>query len=103
MGGFTFNGDVVADYVNATIKEGGPVPRIPPLRVLGGLEAQSDSIDGRVEVEWSDAQERVAAFQTPTDSHTLVNASVAAAPSGRENATPPILSANKNLPLHARP
>jgi iron complex outermembrane receptor protein len=29
-------GDLVTDYVRATVKDGGPVPRIPPLRVLAG-------------------------------------------------------------------
>ncbi|PWG03757.1 TonB-dependent receptor [Sphingosinicella humi] len=101
-GGFKVVGDVVADYVHASIKDGGPVPRIPPLRLLGGLEAQSDHVDGRVEVEWSDAQERVSAFETPTDSHTLVNASVAWRPWGRENPTSLILSANNLFDVDAR-
>ena len=102
MGAFQVVGDVVADYVRATIKDGGPVPRIPPLRVLGGLEAQSDYVDGRVEVEWSDDQERVSAFETPTDSHTLVNASVAWRPWGRDNPTSFILSANNLFDVDAR-
>ena len=35
-GGFRFVGDAVADYVRASVKGVGPVPRIPPLRLLGG-------------------------------------------------------------------
>lgn len=101
-GGFQFVGDVVADYVHASIKAGGPVPRIPPLRILGGLEAQSDHVDGRIEVEWSDDQDRVSAFETPTDSHTLVNASVAWRPWGKENPTSLILSANNLFDVDAR-
>src|SRR3546814_20920932 len=49
------------------------VPRIPALRVLGGLEAQGERVDARVEVEWTDDQTRVAQFETPTDGFTLVN------------------------------
>ena len=101
-GGFRFNGDVVADYVNATIEKGGPVPRIPPLRILGGIEAQSDHVDGRLEVEWSDEQERIAAFETPTDGHTLVNASVAWRPWGKSNPTTLLLSANNVFDVDAR-
>ena len=60
--------DALADYVRATIRVAGPAPRIPPLRLLGGLEAQSDRINGRVEVEWVDRPEpdRRASRRRPT-------------------------------------
>ena len=38
LGAYAINVDGVADYVHATIKGSGPAPRIPPLRLLGGLE-----------------------------------------------------------------
>jgi iron complex outermembrane recepter protein len=96
-------GDLVSDYVRATIKEGsGPVPRIPPLRVLAGLEAQTGNVDGRVELEWTDDQDRVAAFENPTDGFTLVNASVAWRPWGRSNGTTLLLSANNIFDVEAR-
>ncbi|MEA3016230.1 MAG: iron complex outerrane recepter protein, partial [Sphingomonadales bacterium] len=44
VGGFAINLDAVGDYIRATIHGSGPVPRIPPLRLLGGIEAQSDSL-----------------------------------------------------------
>jgi iron complex outermembrane receptor protein len=101
--GLKIVGDLVTDYVRATIRnEGGPVPRIPPLRVLGGLEAQTAALDGRVEVEWVDDQERVAAFENRTDGHTLVNASIAWRPFGRENSTTLLLSANNIFDVDAR-
>jgi iron complex outermembrane receptor protein len=102
VGGVRVVADVVADYVRATIKGRGPVPRIPPLRVLGGLEAQSGVLDGRVEVEWADDQDRIAAFETPTDGFTLVNASLAWRPFGRDNETVVVLSANNILDTDAR-
>ena len=101
-GGFAFVGDVVADYVRATVKGVGPVPRIPPLRVLTGLEAQSAKWDGRVEVEWVADQDRVAAFETPTDGFTFVNASVAWRPWGRNNESALVLSANNIFDVEAR-
>jgi iron complex outermembrane receptor protein len=101
-GAFNVVGDVVADYVRATVKGAGPVPRIPPLRLLGGLEAQSERLDGRVEVEWVDDQKRVAAFETPTDGHTLVNASLAFRPWGKERESVLILSANNIFDVDAR-
>lgn len=100
--GYRFVGDVVADYVRATLEGAGPVPRIPPLRLLGGIEAQSDKIDGRLEIEWVDEQTRVAAFERPTDGHTLVNASVAWRPWGKTRETVVMLSANNIFDVDAR-
>jgi iron complex outermembrane recepter protein len=101
-GGFRFVVDGVADYVRGTIKGAGPVPRIPPLRLLGGIEAQSDSLNGRLEVEWFDAQKRVAEFENPTDGFTLVNASLAWKPWGRARETTLMLSANNIFDVEAR-
>ncbi len=101
-GGFRFVGDVVADYVRATVKGAGPVPRIPPLRLLGGIEAQSDKIDGRVEVEWVADQDRIADFETPTDGHTLVNASLAWRPWGKARESALVLSASNIFDVDAR-
>ncbi len=101
-GGFRFVGDAVADYVRATVKGAGPVPRIPPLRLLGGLEAQSDTLDGRLEVEWVADQRRVAEHETLTDGHTLLNASLAWRPWGKARETMLLLSANNILDVDAR-
>ena len=101
-GGFRFVGDLVGDYVRATIKDGGPVPRIPPLRLLGGIEAQSDRFDGRIEAEWVDDQDRIAAFENPTDGHFMVNASLAWHPYGKRRQTMVILSANNIFDVDAR-
>ena len=101
-GAFTFVADTVADYVHAKLDGAGPVPRIPPLRLLGGIEAQSDHVDGRFEVEWADKQDRVADFETPTDGFTLVNASVAWRPWGKTKETSVMLSANNIFDVEAR-
>lgn len=94
--------DGVADYVRADIEEGGPVPRIPPLRILAGVEAQMDKFDARLESEWVADQNRTAAFENSTDGHTLVNASVSWRPWGRDNPTALILSANNIFDVDAR-
>jgi iron complex outermembrane receptor protein len=101
-GDFRFVADGVADYVRAKIDSVGPAPRIPPLRVLGGIEAQSDLVTGRVEVEWSDKQTRVAAFETETGSHTLVNASVLWRVLGVDSPATLQLSANNLFDVDAR-
>ena len=102
FGDFTLNADAVADYVRATIEQAGPAPRIPPLRLLGGLEAQSDLVDGRIEVEWVSEQDRIAAFETPTDGYTMVNASIAVHPFGDDNQSSIVLSANNIFDVDAR-
>ena len=94
--------DGVADYTRATVSGGGPIPRIPPLRLLGGIEAQANHFDARIEVEWSDRQNRIAAFETATPSFTMVNASIAFRPFGRDNPTSLLLSANNILDVEAR-
>jgi iron complex outermembrane receptor protein len=94
--------DGVADYVRATIAGGGPVPRIPPLRLLGGIEADTSHLGGRLEVEWVADQERVAEHETPTDGHTLVNASVSWRPWGKDRESMLILSANNIFDVDAR-
>jgi len=101
-GGFRFVGDLVTDYVRATIKGGGPVPRIPPLRVLAGVEGQSDKIDARVEAEWVDDQERVTAFEGRTEGFTTLNASLAWRPWGKSRNATIILSANNVFDVETR-
>tara|TARA_R110000772_G_scaffold173328_1_gene285286 strand:- start:35 stop:2137 length:2103 start_codon:yes stop_codon:yes gene_type:complete len=102
-GQFNFVADGVADYVRAKVKDGGgPVPRIPPLRLLGGIEAQSDAVDLRAELEWSDSQNRVATFETPTDSFTMVNASAAWRPFGKDGGVTLLASANNIFDVNAR-
>ncbi|MBP8235157.1 TonB-dependent receptor [Rhizorhabdus sp.] len=76
LGDYVIKADALGDVVRARITNVGPAPRIPPLRLLGGLSAVSDRIEGRVEVEWADKARRLAAFETPTDSYTMVNASL---------------------------
>src|SRR5690606_31909047 len=76
--------DALADYVHAKIVGIGPAPRIPPLRLLGGLGVKTPRVDGRVEVEWVDDQRRIAAFETPTDGYTQVNAELNVRPWGDE-------------------
>src|SRR3546814_5326246 len=66
VGGFQIGADVTADMTRAKIDSGPYVPRIPPLRILGGIEANGERLDARAEVEWTDDQTRIAAFETPT-------------------------------------
>ncbi|UYV16528.1 TonB-dependent receptor [Porphyrobacter sp. ULC335] len=75
--GFRLITDLRASYVEAELADGTAVPRIPPLSLLGALEAQTGAFDVRGEVQWFDKQDRITTFETPTNSFTLVNALVA--------------------------
>jgi iron complex outermembrane recepter protein len=102
IGSFGINIDGVGDYTNATITGIGPAPRIPPLRLLGGIEGKSGSLDLRAEVEWTSKQDRVAAFETATPGFTLVNASATIRPLGADSKATLTLSANNLFNVEAR-
>ncbi|MET0180607.1 MAG: TonB-dependent receptor [Novosphingobium sp.] len=101
--GFDLSLDAVLDYVRATIAGVGPAPRIPPLRLLGGIEAKAERLQMRLEVERTTAQARVAALETPTRDFTLVNASLAWHPlHGRGREATLLVSANNLFDVVAR-
>lgn len=102
IGGYAVNLDGMADYVRATIIGSGPAVRIPPLRLMGGIELQDDRLSWRMEAEHSFAQRRIADTETPTDGFTLVNASVSFKPFKDNNRTTISLSANNIFDVEAR-
>jgi iron complex outermembrane receptor protein len=102
MGKFALNLDGVADYIRATIDSAGPAPRIPPFRLMGGVEAQSDRLQARLEVERTAAQDRLAPLETRTNGFTLVNASLSFQPLRNNRNTSITLSANNIFDVDAR-
>lgn len=102
LGGWTLSADALADFVHATIEGSGPAPRIPPLRMLGGLSAASGSLDLRAEIEHVTAQTRVARNETTTPAYTLVNAEIGWRPWGRDRPLTFALSANNIFDVAAR-
>lgn len=73
--GLTLKADGVVDAVRATIDGFGPAPRIPPLRLLGGIEARGRQLGLRADIEHSTRQSRVTGFETTTLAFSLVNLS----------------------------
>ncbi len=94
--------DGLADYVRATVKSVGPVPRIPPLRLLGGMGVTTPKVDVRGEVERVFDQDRIADFETPTDGYTMVNLSANVRPFGKTRSLSFALSANNLFDVDAR-
>ncbi len=77
IGGASIRADLLADFVRArdTVRDE-PLPRIPPFRLIGGLDyVADDRFTARVEVVYADAQQRVSALELPTPGYTLVNLS----------------------------
>ncbi len=96
FGGFALSSEWQASYTRATLADGSPVPRIPPLSAGGALVAKSDRLEGRVAANWNAAQDRIAEYETRTDAYTTVDASLAWKPvRGRENLT--IIASVDNL------
>lgn len=102
IGGWTVEADALADMVRATIDGYGPAPRIPPLRVLGGIGATSAKWDLRGEVERVTAQNRVAPNETATPGFTRVNAELNWRPWGKDRPLSFALSANNIFDVTAR-
>lgn len=101
-GPWTFKAEGMADYVRATIVGEGPAPRIPSLRVKGGLVAESPHFDFGIEAEHVTAQNRVAQFETATPAYTLVNLSAAWRPWGVARPVSFTLSGNNLFDVEAR-
>jgi len=74
---FTGHLDATMDYVRAKERKSDVnLPRIPPFRFRGGLEARSDSLDARVECWYVAEQNHTAPNELSTDGYVMVNASL---------------------------
>lgn len=72
LGDFTLKADALAEYVRAKT-ENGNLPRIPPLSILSGIEADSERLNFRAELDYAAEQNKLDAFEIPTDDYALVN------------------------------
>lgn len=78
--------DLGADFVRASDRGiGEPLPRIPAKSATLGLEGQSEFLDGRIDVELVDTQDRISAFETPTSGYALLNLGLTYRPFGDES------------------
>lgn len=102
FGDWKLSADALADYVHATIESYGPAPRIPPLRLLGGLTLNSPAWDLRGEVEHVTAQNRAAPLETSTPGYTTVNLEATWRPWGKARPLSLTLAANNLFDVDAR-
>ncbi|GAA4049335.1 TonB-dependent receptor [Parerythrobacter jejuensis] len=101
-GPFRLLTDLRAEYIKAELDDNTPLPRIPPLSLLGALEADFEQFNVRGEVQWFDDQTSVSPFESQTDSFTLVNASVAWRPISGDKSVTVLLKAENIFDVTGR-
>lgn len=86
-GPFHIHGHAAIDYVRATadLSATGDLPRIPPLSGLFALEANSDHLDLRGEIEYAAEQDRTGPNELATDGYTLYSAYLTLRPFGADS------------------
>jgi len=71
--GYTLSVDGSADYVRGETRNGGNLPRIPPVGYRSGFTVATAPLDWRLEVAGRLDQDRAGANETRTDGYTVVN------------------------------
>jgi iron complex outermembrane receptor protein len=75
-GGFSFSGNFNIDYVDADFSDvpgNDEIPRIPPLGVVAGIEAEHRMGSFRAEIDYAAEADDVTIDELPTDSYPLFN------------------------------
>ena len=67
---------VFSDYVRARLKDGGDLPRTPPLRFGTQLSYENERLSAHLDITRYQSQDRVAPEETRTGGYTLVDASI---------------------------
>lgn len=100
--GATLSVDAGADYIHAELTGIGPAPRIPSLRLRGGIEFEANRFGARLDATRNTAQNRVAANENPVAGFTLVNASMTWRPVGKDGPLSLILSGDNLFNVEGR-
>ncbi|HSX85912.1 MAG TPA: TonB-dependent receptor [Cellvibrio sp.] len=64
---------LMTDYIRAELRDGGDLPRIPPLRLGGRINYQWSAMELEVNASHYFEQDKVADLETQTDGYTLVD------------------------------
>lgn len=100
--GLTWGVEGQADAVRVRIRDFGPAPLIPPLRLKGAVSASRGPIAGRLEVEHDFAHMSTAPLELPTAGFTLLNASLDWHPFAERRDLTLSLSGNNLFDVEAR-
>ncbi|MDQ9092087.1 TonB-dependent receptor [Pseudoalteromonas haloplanktis] len=71
-----FKVDLFSDYVRARLKDGGDLPRTPPLRFGTELSYETNNLSAHLHVTRYQEQDRTAPEETSTDGYTMLDATV---------------------------
>lgn len=71
-----FKATFFSDFVRAKLKDGGDLPRTPPLRFGSQFSYQTEHISAHFDVTRYQKQDRITDFETQTEGYTLVDASI---------------------------
>ena len=71
-----FKVDLFSDYVRARLKDGGDLPRTPPLRFGTEFSYQTNKLSAHLHVTRYQEQDRTAPEETATNGYTMLDASV---------------------------
>lgn len=71
--GASWKTDAAVDVVRGELDAGEDLPRIPPVSASLGVEAAWTRVSARLEARWADEQDKVAAFERPTDGWTTLD------------------------------
>ncbi|PWS53548.1 TonB-dependent receptor [Pseudoalteromonas sp. meg-B1] len=71
-----FKVDLFSDYVRARLKDGGDLPRTPPLRFGTEFSYQTNKLSAHLHVTRYQEQDRTAPEETTTNGYTILDASV---------------------------
>lgn len=71
-----FKAAVFSDYVRARLKDGGDLPRTPPMRFGTQFNYENERLSAHLDITRYQKQDRVAAQETQTSGYTLVDASI---------------------------
>jgi iron complex outermembrane receptor protein len=71
-----FKAAVFSDYVRARLKDGGDLPRTPPMRFGTQFSYENERLSAHLDITRYQKQDRVAAEETQTSGYTLVDASI---------------------------
>lgn len=71
-----FKTTVFSDFVRARLKDGGDLPRTPPLRFGSQFSYQTEHMSAHLDVTRYQSQDRITDFETQTKGYTLVDANI---------------------------
>lgn len=71
-----FKASAFSDFVRARLKDGGDLPRTPPLRFGTQFSYQNEALSAHLNITRYQSQDRIAATETTTDGYTLVDVNV---------------------------